>query len=383
MFPIITKLADLLPHIEGNKQIRVKLDEDTGHTVVCYMVQDEDTFAEDGASAAFAREARGITFGPDGKISARTLHKFFNVGERADTQPAHLNWTDVERIMEKRDGSMVTPVWVNGNLTFKTKKSFSTKEAALALEVCRATTDGVAFCLKMAEQGLTPTFEITSPRYPIVVLYEKDELTLLHVRENRTGRYLTQSELEKLGSPFPLVPNIINEFMVDMEMGCFCDPYVSWSSLEAAAMACTGIEGWVIQFKSGGMVKLKTDWYNRLHHAVTFVRWRDIARSVVADQADDLKGAFTLTGRPIDPILHVERIIGSKLRIVENTVELHVMNGKALNRTAKDMALAFKDHELFGLVMRAFRGQEINYLEWYEKHHLDKDWGLDVVGEAV
>jgi hypothetical protein len=101
MFPIINTIADLLPHIKNNPQIRVKT-EDNGMTVVCYMLQDEDTFA--GVEEEYARECRGITFGPDGKIVARTLHKFFNVGEREDTQPHALQWAKVVRIMDKRDG---------------------------------------------------------------------------------------------------------------------------------------------------------------------------------------------------------------------------------------------------------------------------------------
>jgi hypothetical protein len=67
MFPVINTIEDLLPHIQDNKQIRVKADELTGHIVVCYMVQDEDTFA--GTDINWARECRGITFHPDGRCA--------------------------------------------------------------------------------------------------------------------------------------------------------------------------------------------------------------------------------------------------------------------------------------------------------------------------
>lgn len=101
MFPKIRTLDDLLPHIKDNPQIRVKT-EDNGMTVVCYMLQDEDTFS--GTAEEYARECRGITFNPDGKIAARCLTKFFNIGEREDTQPHTLDWSRVVRIMDKRDG---------------------------------------------------------------------------------------------------------------------------------------------------------------------------------------------------------------------------------------------------------------------------------------
>ena len=379
MFPTIQRLSDLLPHIQDNPQIRVKT-EPNGMTVVCYMLQDEDTFA--GGSEEYARECRGITFHPDDTIAARTLHKFFNVGEREDTQPHHLSWSRVVSIMDKRDGSMVTPVMVtNGVITypkFKTKKSFDTKEAALADQIMCHTPGGVEWVTRIIDEGCTPTFEVTSPKFPIVLKYEKDELTLLHIRDNVTGRYITN--LGEGGRwthdcPFPIVPNLIEQFYGDGLPA----KLVSWDKLKAAAETREGIEGWIIQFDDGEMVKLKTQWYCDLHHAVTFTRWRDIARAVCDDKADDLKGAFTLTGRSIEPILQVERHIKARLDAVKRLVETAVEYGVKSNMDAKAMALKFKEHSLFGLIMTLFRGKEPDYMAWYVKNHLEKDWGLEVV----
>ena len=370
IFPTIQKLDDLLPYIRDNVQIRVKQEGSWGHTVVCYMIQDEDTF--DGLHQGFERECRGITFFEDGKIAARTLHKFFNIGEREDTQPHVLDWSRVARIMDKRDGSMVTPVLHpnRASFTFKTKKSFATKEAALAQELC-ADADAYKWVLKLLQDGFTPTFEVTSPRFPIVLCYEKDELTLLHIRENITGRYLTEQEIMGMTPPFPVVENLIKQFQV---MGL-----VQWSMLREAAETRTGIEGWIIQFDDGEMVKLKTKWYCDLHHAVTFTRWRDIARAVCDDKADDLKGAFALTGRSIEPILQVERQIKVRLESVERLVGAAVQHGRENDMDAKAMALKFKEHSLFGLIMTLFRGKEPDYMAWYVKNHLEKDFGLEVV----
>lgn len=371
MFAQIDTIDALVPHVGGNPQIRVKT-EPNGMTVVCYMVQDEDTFA--GPNLMYERECRGITFGPDGRIKARTLHKFFNVGEREDTLPENIDWSKVVRIMDKRDGSMITPVLMpDMSVKCKTKKSFTTKEAALADELLLKD-DRFIWVRDVLRGGMTPTFEITSPKFPIVIKYDKDELTLLHVRENVSGRYLSEDEIRMaLNPPFPIVENVRQLYV---ENGV-----VDWERLKAAAESTSGIEGWVIQFEDGDMVKLKTKWYCDLHHSVTFTRWRDIARTVCEDKADDLKGAFALTGRSIEPILKVERDIKARLRITEDAVEMHCGNGRVLNRTVKDMALAFKDHELFGLIMTQFRGKTPDYLSWYVKNHLDADWSLEVVGD--
>lgn len=372
MFPEIKHINDLLPFIEGNSQIRVKV-EPNGLTVVCYMLQDEDTFT--GEHERYERECRGITFYNDGSIAARTLTKFFNIGQREDVEAHNICWQDVDRIMEKRDGSMITPVLVNGLVKCKTKKSFMTKEATLADELL--TPDRYNWVKKLLQDGFTPTFEITTPRYPIVVLYKTDELTLLHIRENISGRYLTEREIMGMTPPFPVVQNQMQKFTA---LGVPAN-IVSWDLLKKYAEETEGVEGLVIQFKNGDMVKCKTKWYCDLHHAVTFTRWRDIARAVVADKSDDLKGAFALTGRSIEPIIQVEHKIAQRIRVVENAVEQHVGNGRVLNRTPKDMALALREHELFGLIMRAFRDQEVNYMEFYEKNYLDLDWSLEVVGE--
>jgi len=372
-FPHISKLSDLVPHVADNQTIRVKT-EANGLTVVCYMIQDEDTF--EGANVAFERECRGITFHPDGTIAARTLHKFFNVGEREDTQPHVLPWARVVRIMDKRDGSMVTPVRLDmwGNFKFKTKKSFTTKEAALADELS-SEVDRYNWIKKLLLDGFTPTFEVTSPRFPIVLRYEKDELTLLHIRENITGRYLTEREIEGMTPPFPVVENLIDQFYGDGLPA----KLVSWDKLKAAAETREGIEGWIIQFDDGEMVKLKTKWYCDLHHAVTFTRWRDIARAVCDDKSDDLKGAFALTGRSIEPILQVERNIKRMIDHTSMEVRAIVEAGLKDELTPKDMALTWKGHLRFGLIMTLFRGKEPDWMGWYVKNHLESDWGLEVV----
>lgn len=385
MFPIINQLSDLVPHIEHDPQIRVKV-EHNGFTVVCYMLQDEETFTS--GNQDFARECRGITFAPDGKIAARTLHKFFNLGEKQETQLAELPWDTAIRVMEKRDGSMVTPVLMTPrSFKFKTKKSFETPEASLADSIAK-NAEYQLWILHLLQAGLTPTFEITSPKFPIVLLYEKDELTLLHIRENITGRYLTEAEMKFLNPPMPLVANVTKEFSDffggigenpnDPSSAPHFEEGVCVRKLMHAAETREGIEGWIVQFESGDMIKIKTKWYINLHHSVTFTRWRDVARAIIADQHDDLKGAFAMCGRSIEPIEFIARSIHNHVTLLKNAVEAVVEQGRNENLTVKDMALKHKDLPTFGLIMRMFRGSDINWMEYYEKNFLDT-WSLEVI----
>ena len=374
MFPVINHIDDLWPFVSLNVQIRQKSGPD-GAVIVSYQVQDEDTFV--GQYEDLERECRGITFNAEGKVIARTMHKFFNVGQREDVQPEKLRWQDVSRIMVKRDGSMVTPVLLrDGAFKCKTKNSFATKEAALADEVIARTQVGVEWLALISANGLTASFEITSAKYPIVLRYVRDELTLLHVRENVSGRYLTEREIIALASPFPLVENVMSQFLFDTAVPA---NLVSWEKLRVYALTAEKVEGVVIQFSSGEMVKVKTVWYCDLHHSVTFTRWRDIARTVVADKSDDLKSAFAITTRSIEPILTVERKIKATIEHASARAWSQVEEGRSQSETPKDMALRLKGHELFGQIMTTYRGGEVDWMTWYERNHLDADWSLEVV----
>lgn len=390
MFPEINHLNDLLPYIEGNEQFRVQ-EQPNGTKVVCYMIQDEDTFK--GEHQVFYRECRGITFGADGSVVSRTLHKFQNVGECEETQAHNIPWDSIVRVMTKEDGSMITFVKLpDGSIVCKTKKTFTSAEAVAATEFLNKDPKKVQWVRERLDAGLTPTFEWTSPRFPIVLLYEKDELTLLHIRENVSGRYLQEWEF-RLGAgsmsafaedcPFPIVENLTNEFEGAYDGAVFggpsaLDTCVSWKKLEQAALTREGIEGWVIQADDGRMWKIKTSSYVSLHHSVTFTRYRDVARTVLEDKSDDLKGAFALTGRSIEPIIEIENQIFNTISKAQEYVDTHAGLGKGFNRTAKDMALALKGDQMFSQIMRVFKGQEVNWNEWYLKNHID-DHTLEVI----
>ena len=369
MFPKISCLNDLLPLIKDKENIRVKFDETFKKTVVCYMIQADDLFV--GENAAYEKECRGITFHETGEIACRTLHKFKNIGENESLQPQNIRWADVTRISLKKDGSMLTPVPMSpdefSTFKFKTKKSFDTKEALLGDDLVHKSLVKSIWIKMMLANGMTPTFEVTSPRMPIVVLYKEDELTLLHIRENESGRYLTEEEIKNFKPPFPIVENVMYKFIGSGVPANL----VSWDKLKEYAETAVGEEGVVIQFKSGDMVKLKTSWYVSLHRSITFTRVRDVARAVLMDQVDDLKGAFVIGGRSIDPIVKIEKEIFDKIHEVKELVSEIVADGKALSLTQKDMALRFNKHIHFGLIMNTFNGKTVDYLAWYSKYHLD------------
>lgn len=188
-FPIIHTINDVLPHIEGREEF-VVAERDFG-TVINYVVATANTFdmnGPDDLGGAIRRECRGLKFFPNGEIGARPFHKFFNVGEREETQTNTVDLAQAHTIMEKLDGSMIHPMLVDGYIRWMTKMGI-TEVAMQAEEFIAKNTRYKDFAIWCINEGLTPIFEWTSPFNQIVLPYEKENLTLLAVRNNITGEY--------------------------------------------------------------------------------------------------------------------------------------------------------------------------------------------------
>lgn len=81
------------------------------HIAFCYAYVDAELFPEVVTwEDATRRELRGLTFDLNGKVISRPYHKFFNLGERPETQPDVIDLSRPHEILEKLDGSMVRPI---------------------------------------------------------------------------------------------------------------------------------------------------------------------------------------------------------------------------------------------------------------------------------
>ena len=199
-FPEIRTIDDVLPHIEGREEFIVA-ERDFG-TVVNYVVAMQDTFEmypngfnngrlqQYDYGGAVRRECRGIKFYRDGTIAARPFHKWFNVGEREETQIHAIDMNVPHTIEEKLDGSMIHPMFVDGYVRWMTKMGI-TSVSMQAEEFIAKNTKYKEFATWCLSNGLTPIFEWCSPFNQIVVPYEKDQLTLLAVRETISGKYVS------------------------------------------------------------------------------------------------------------------------------------------------------------------------------------------------
>lgn len=342
MFPTIRTIDDVLPHIKHKPEIKVK--EAEGLLIVCYMVAAPDTF-----DSMIARECRGITFcAKSGRVLARPLHKFFNVGEREDTQPHNLPLSRVVHVMNKVDGSLIhtvaSPSLDPMGWRLKSKKSVDAPQVKAATTWAAARLNYCEFIEAAHARNLTAIFEWVAPDNQIVVPYAEPELRLLHLRNMTTGEYV-----------HPL--SVADGFGIALAGIWGHTP--PFDELLAYAETTKNEEGVVLQFDNGEMVKLKTAWYLALHHAFTALRERDVARLALDEKIDDLYSTLSREGVDTAPIRAIHDRVASRLASVEAEVETLYESVRVLDR--KTVATTHNGHPLFGLLMKRYSGKEPDY----------------------
>lgn len=354
----INNLSDLLPFVEEKKEIHVRTTDD-GYTTVIYRFMDSNTF-----DTIESLEARGIMFDDLGNVISRPLHKFHNLNATHSGINSYnkeyilANKDQVAAIYEKLDGSMISTANYHGKVRLRSKGTFDSDVVKLAQKIYDADPAIQKACEWCIERDWTATFELTHPEARIVLDYKEPELRLLHVRDNVTGTYLA--------------------FWVEDLKTC---PQVPLDQLETILSDghlenLKDKEGYVIQFKDGDMVKIKCPWYVSLHKTVTFVRKRDIVELVLNETLDDVYEAFTKLGIDTDKVEEIERKVVAELIEIEQTVEK--LHNETKDWERKEVALCYRSHIFFGLLMSMRDGKELKTKEWYRKNIL-KQWSLQAV----
>lgn len=351
-------LNDMLP-FENNPMVKFKTEivEGKSYTIVSYMIGNKELW-----DTPLADETRGITFETDtGKCVSRPFNKFFNVGERADTDPTSVARDFVE-CYEKRDGSMLTPIITqNGNIVFKTKKSFYSDVANTANQTVP---DSVLALSKLClDNGATPIWEFTHPYHRIVIDYPVSiRWTLLAIRDNESGEYY------HYGNVLASAANHGCNYIPKLDL--------TWDEIKHSIENDNGIEGYVLLLKDGRRVKYKTAWYLSMHRTMTELRARDVAEAVVNETVDDLKSLVASQGKDITPIEAIEDQVAHELQWLRS--EVNTVAQSFIGETFKDAAIALKGTRLFSLVMSELRGKEPNYIDFWKKNFL-KNYSLRVV----
>ncbi|EFC42678.1 predicted protein [Naegleria gruberi] len=304
-WPIIECLDQCLKSIGDAKEFNVNND-GRGFIYISYRRVTSTTFPSPIRTIddLIRREIRGLAFdSASGKLVSRCLHKFFNVGEKEETNmkkvqdklEESVKLSKKMHVLDKLDGSLVIPILetieVNGEmkkrLRFRTKQGFGHNSTSKGCEKYMyglrevsneeyeqliPTVDQflqnssqfqlkntVRFCLDYIEKGFTPIFEFCSPDYKIVIIYDSPQLSLIAIRDTINGDYVEFDEMT----------NIANKYSIDCvkstEFHFQEDKQHSIAEIIAEIKKKTDFEGCVIRFWNGEMYKVKSDWYSTIH----------------------------------------------------------------------------------------------------------------------
>jgi len=297
-FPTINNIDDVLPHI--NKYEEIKVYEKDWYIVVDYVVALENTFSWDTSNilgSAIRRECRGLLFDKKtGVIISRPYHKFFNIGEKEETQFNAVDLNSPHIILDKLDGSMVRPIPSENGYSLGTRAGV-TDVSKQAEEFINGKANYNTFISKCIQKNVTPIFEWTSRKTRIVLDYPEDNLILTAIRYNNSGEYTNYKVMKDYanawGIPVVVVSHIDSHNEYDVK------------SIVLAIRGWLEYEGVIIRFNSGHMLKSKCDDYVLKHKGKDQISLeKNVVKLILNDSVDDMI-----------PILYegdVERLINFK-----------------------------------------------------------------------
>jgi RNA ligase len=284
-FPLITHINDVLLHISGKDEFRVM--EKDWYTVINYAVAFEETFkwdANDPVGSAVRRECRGLIFNTEtGNLISHPYHKFFNAGEKDETQLNKINLYEPHVVLEKLDGSMIRPIPTPEGFRLGTKAGIT--DVAMNAEVFVADKPHYArFIHKCLLMNVTPLFEWCSRKNRVVIDYPEDNLILTGMRYNDTGKYVDYEVMKNYADAWsiPVVQAVDGLAVQNIEL--FVKQVREWESEE----------GVVVRFDNGGMVKIKADDYVLRHKSKEAINQeKNVLQTLLDDAVDDLVPLLT------------------------------------------------------------------------------------------
>ena len=202
---------------------------------------------------------------------AYTLPKFFNLNENEETQNDKLPWKDGYEIFQKWDGWLGNLYRHDGKFKIATRGSFKSDGAIWATQWLQDHID-----LSYLDDNLTLVFEIVSPITKIIVNYETQGLVLLTAFNRHTGEELSWPDVKllarKFGFEIPKAYTNLNECL---------DLLRSEPGDE--------LEGFVIKFKNGTRIKIKSEDYFRISRLIKSLSPKNIWETMSNGKIDTNK----------------------------------------------------------------------------------------------
>jgi T4 RnlA family RNA ligase len=315
-----------------------------------------------------AYEMRGLTFvfNQDGSLFKRflLLEKFFNLNQVPESMYSIVKDYKIKWVNNKEDGSIASYIQLpNGKVLGKSKMGFDNEQANGINRIYKSRTDVKTFVDWCLQNGITAIFEYVSPANRIVLRYLDEDLILLRMRDNTTGKHLDiKNYLDKVGT---------------IRIAPFEDDYKDLNSLIEVNATQVDKEGVIVQaedkFGKDFFFKIKTPWYMERHGLLTNDIYREhiIIGYILDDKIDDILGQIPEDEKEaherIEKIIAiVKKVIDEKVQDIKKSYGVYLDMGS----NNKEYALKYyKKEPNFGYVMQMAKGQD--------PYELAKDWLRD------
>jgi RNA ligase len=307
-----------------------------------------------------AKNARGIMFDVTDEnnpiIVSLPPEKFFNYEE--DTIDHTIG--KIKDKMCKMDGSLISTYLHNGELFLKSKTDISSTQALESMQLLEKKPALKNQIQDLVKKGYTVNMEYTSPKNRIVLLYPNDSLTILSIRNNKTGETFFASRLEefiKTNSYNEIYNNLVHyETNKNNEIN-------HEEFIEQIKNETTG-EGYVVEIdhQEHGiyLVKIKTTKYLALHKTKDDVyNSKRLFEAIINEASDDLKAMFKDDPTTIEIINNMEETVLPIYNKIIKKTEQFVEDHHNLSR--KDFAIKAKQEEplLMPLLMNMYLNKQI------------------------
>jgi len=252
-------------------------------TNIDYNVMMKDSFVgETHAQTLILKNLRGTCFGHNGEIIRLAFDKFHNLNECDGWREADIDFTAEHVVLEKLDGSMITPIYFDGTYRLGTRAGITDvslkAEAFLDIQPEQIQKAYAHYIIDMQKINCTPIFEYCARDQRIVIDYEVPRLVLVAVRNMHTGKYVPFHHLKFIAGERGL--SVIQKFM---------DEESSLAELVSKTAALIGTEGVVMTFASGHRVKIKGSDYVLKHRALDGLRFeKDVLALILSGGLDDV-----------------------------------------------------------------------------------------------
>lgn len=303
-------------------------------------------------------EMRGLTFvfNEDGSLYNRyvLLEKFFNLNQVPESLYSVVKNYKIKFVNNKEDGSIASFVKLpNGKIVGKSKMGFDNDQADGINRVYKTNKEVKSLVDWALNNNIVPVFEYVAPNNRIVLRYPSEELILLRLRDNVTGKHIDiRDHLDKVGS-IRVAP--FEDEVRDLDH--LVELTATQVDKEGSIVTCEDEHGRDFFFK------LKTPWYCERHGLLTQDLYREhiIIGYILDDKIDDILGQVPEDEKEaherINKIISiVKKSISDKVSEIEKSYEQFVKSGIS----KKDYAInQRKGNPNFGFVMNMVKADDL------------------------